>query len=358
MKPQAALAAVAALTVAVAATLAPAFAARSSYVIDDAHLLSANAVTRLNAQIGDFNAQTGKEVLVVTTPSLDGATPSAAIERSFAQNQVNGVEIFIAKNEKQIKVNGDRVSRQFFPSGSFETIYQAMKPSFVQGNYDQGVETGVSLVINTYRGHESSLNAGRRPVTTGTSSHGVQRTESSSGGFSMGWIWWIVILAVIFFVIRGIFRAMSGPRMYGGGPGGPGYGPGGPGYGPGMGYGGGYGGGMGGGGFWSGLLGGLGGAWLGNELFSNRNNNAGGGFVGGDGGSYASTGGTDAGTSADASGWQSDAGQIDTSNSGGGGWGDSGGGDSGGGGGWGGDGGGGGGDGGGGGGDGGGGGGW
>jgi hypothetical protein len=79
--------------------------------------------------------------------------------------------------------------------------------------------------------------------------------------------------------------------------------------------------GMGGGGFWSGLLGGLGGAFLGNELFGNRNN-----FGGGEGGGYGSAGVNDPGQSADASGWQSDAGQADTSNAGGGGWGDSGGG--------------------------------
>ncbi|MDB5026358.1 MAG: hypothetical protein JWO66_47 [Candidatus Eremiobacteraeota bacterium] len=321
MKPQAAFAAIAALTIAIGTAVAPAFAARSNYVIDDAHLLSQTEISQLNQKIGDFNAQTGKEVVVVTTPSLNGVAPDVALERSFAQNQVNGVEIFIAKNEKQIKIVGDRASRQFFPSGSFSTIYQAMKPYFAQGNFDQGVQTGVDLVINTYRGHESSLRQrnGRQPV--GASSGGVQ--HSQSGGFNMSWIWWIVILAVIFFIIRGIFRAMSGPRM--GGPGyGPGPGYGGPGYGgPGMGYGGGMG--MGGGGFWSGLLGGLGGAWLGNELFGgHRGDNY------GDGGTYAGTGG-DVGNSADASGWQSDAGQIDTSSVGGGGWGDSGGGDSGGG---------------------------
>jgi uncharacterized membrane protein YgcG len=319
MKPQAALAAVAALTVAVATTFSPAFAARSSYVIDDAHMLSAAAIAQIDQQVGDFNAQTGKEVLVVTTDSLGGATALSAIERSFAQNQVNGVEIFIAKNEKQIQVNGDRASRQFFPAGSFSTIYQAMKPSFAQGNFDQGVETGVSLIINTYRGHASSVNRGRQPVGAGRV---APAQHSSSGGSGMGWIWWLIILAVIFFIIRGIFRAIAGPRMGGG------YGPGmggGPGYGPGYGGGGGFGGG--GGGFWSGMLGGLGGAFLGNELFGNR---GGGNVGGGDGGSYAGTG-TDPGTSADAGGWQSDAGQIDTSSGGGGSWGDSGGGDSGGG---------------------------
>ncbi|HWT05646.1 MAG TPA: TPM domain-containing protein, partial [Xanthomonadales bacterium] len=272
MKPQAALAAIAALTVAVATTFAPAFAARASYVIDDAHMLSATAIAQINQQVGDLNAQTGKEVLVVTTDSLAGVTPQAAIERSFAQNQVNGVEILIAKSEKQIQVNGDRASRQFFPSGSFSPIVQTMRASFKSGDYDGGVENAVSLIINTYRGHESSLNRGRQPVGAGS----TRTQHSSSGGFSMGWIWWIIILAVIFFVIRGIFRAIAGPRMGGGY--GPGYGGGGPGYGGG-GYGGGFGGG--GGGFWSGMLGGLGGAFLGNELFGNR----GGGSLGGGGGS-------------------------------------------------------------------------
>jgi uncharacterized membrane protein YgcG len=320
MKPQAALAVIAASILTVAAGFAPASAARSSYVIDDAHLLSQTAIAQINQQVGDFNAQTGKEVVVVTTDSLGGTDPNVAVERSFAQQQVNGVEIFIAKNEKQIKIAGDKASHQFFPPGSFSTIYQAMRPSFAQGNFDQGVETGVSLVLNTYRGHVSSLNGARRPVGAAAP---VRVRTSNSGGFNLGFIWWIIILAVIFFIIRGIFRAMSGPRNYGGG--GPGYGPGygGPGYG-----GGGYGGG--GGSFWSGMLGGLGGAFLGNELFGNR---GGGNVVGGEGGSYASTGG-DPGTTPDAGGWQSDAGQIDTSNTGGGGWGDSsssGGGDSGGG---------------------------
>jgi hypothetical protein len=317
MKP---LAAFAALAVAVAAAVTPALA-RTSYVIDDAHLLSSAAIAQINTQVGDFNAQTGKEVVVVTTPSLDGVAPDAALERSFAQQQVNGVEIFIAKDEKQIRIGGDVASRRFFPNGSFGTIYQAMKPSFAAGNFDTGVETGVSLILNTYRGHESSLNHNRAPVYVPS---GAVYRSSSGGG--MGWIWWIIILALIFFVIRGIFRAITGPRMM---P--PGYGPGMPGGMPPMGYGGGYGYGGGGGGFWSGLLGGLGGAWLGNELFNNNRN------FGGDGGGYYGGDMSGGGNAGDASGWQSDAGQIDTSGVGGGGWGDSsgggwGGGDSGGGG--------------------------
>ncbi|BDE05001.1 hypothetical protein WPS_02770 [Vulcanimicrobium alpinum] len=311
MKP---LAALAALTVALATSVSPAFA-RTSYVIDDAHLLSPTAIAQINQQVGDFNAQTRKEVVVVTTPTLGGVAPDAAIERSFAQQQVNGVEIFIAKNEHEIRIAGTTAASRYFPAGSYQTIARTMRASFKTGDYDGGVENAVSTIINTYRGHESSLNGSRRPAGAVAS---PSRSSETGGGFNMGWIWWIIILAVIFFVIRGIFRALSGPRMMGG----PGYGPG-PGYGGGYGpgYGPGYGGG--GGGFWSGLLGGLGGAWLGNELFGGRRDV-------GDGGGYAA-GGFDPGQQADAGGWQDQPGQIDTSNIGGSSWGDSGGGDSGGG---------------------------
>jgi len=131
---------------------------------------------------------------------------------------------------------GDRASRQFFPSGSFQTIVDAMRASFNQGNVDDGVSTGVDLVLNQYRSHEGSLNRARSNRST-VPAGATTRSDYSSGGFHMSWLWWLIALAVIFFVIRGIFRAIAGPRMYppgyGGGPmggamggpmGGPGYG--------------------------------------------------------------------------------------------------------------------------------------
>jgi uncharacterized membrane protein YgcG len=298
--------------------LAPALA-RDQYVVDNAHLFSAAALAATNARITDFAATTGKEVFVYTTPSLDGDNVDSAAERVFAQQQVNGVMIFISKSPKKIGVYPDRASRTFFPAGTTGSIRDAIAASFNTGNFDQGLQNGVSLTINLYRSHlpaRTSYNP-NSPVV-----------RHVAGGFSMGWIFFFLIIVVAFLVLRALFRALFAPRVappmggpYGmnaGGPmGGPGYG-----YGPGMGMGG-MGMGMGGGGFWSGLLGGLGGAWLGNEIFGGHNN-LGGNFGG------AGFGGTDAG-SGDQSGFQSDPGQIDTGNASSGDWGGGAGGDSGGG---------------------------
>jgi uncharacterized membrane protein YgcG len=314
MKP---LAAAAALVIAVAAGFAPA-QARDSYVIDNAQLLSPATVSAINAKVGDFNAQAHKEVVVVIQPSFTG-TPADAEERTFAQQQVNGVLIFIAKSPKTIAVVPDRAAAHYFPAGTTSAIRQAIASAFNSGDFNGGVTNGVDLTLAEYRSHLGSVR-----TTTFNSVPATTVRNDTGGGFNMSLIWWLIALAVIFFVVRGIFRAIAGPRMmppgYGGGMGGPMGG----GYGPGYG-GGGFGGG--GGGFWSGMLGGLGGAFLGNELFGGGRNemfNQGGQQAGfGDGGQGQYGGG-------DPSGFQNDAGQADMGNASSGGWG----GDSGGGGGW------------------------
>lgn len=283
-----------------ALNLTPALA-RDQYVVDNAHLFSAAAVQAANQNIAAFNSRTGKEIFVYTTPSLDGTTAQNAAERVFAQQQVNGVMLFVAKSPKTIGVVPDRASRAFFPAGSEKSIRDAIAASFNSGNFDAGLQNGVQLTENMYLSH--------LPARTGSAPVAAPRARVTSGGFSMGWIFLILIVIVGFLVLRAIFRAIFAPRVvgpYGPGPmGGPGYG--GPGYGPGYGgygYGPGFGG---GGGFWSGLLGGLGGAWLGNELFGQHgiNPNVGGaGFVPGQ----------DAGGAQDAAGFQSDPGQADMGN--------------------------------------------
>jgi uncharacterized membrane protein YgcG len=302
------------VAIALAITLGTQAQARDRFVLDGASLFTPTTVQGLDQKIASFNAQTGKEIVVVTVPSLDGKTIQRATEDEFAHEQVNGVLIFMAKAEHQDALVGDRAARSFFPPGSFQSIRQAMRGYYRGGDFDTGIQTGVDLILNQYRGHERAASERMRHVVPGAA------TQQSFGGFGM--FWFILILFAGFLIVRAIFRAMSGPRMMPpgyGGPGGPGMGGGygGPGYGaPGYGGGGGFGGG--GGGFLSGMLGGLGGAWIGNQLFGNH----GGNIIDGNQAS-----GIDGNQGAiDNSGWQSDPGQADMNDGSFGNFGDSGGG--------------------------------
>jgi uncharacterized membrane protein YgcG len=319
-------------------------AAATQPVQDGAGMFSSSTVSQLDQQIGDFTAQTGKQIVVVTVPSLNGKPLSDAAEAVFQQQNVNGMLIFIAKDDRKDYFLPDTATAEFFPEPTITSIRQSMESLFKAEDYDGGITAAVSGVLNVFRAHLNSApqsgagNTYNYPVSS-TTQHIARR---ASGGIAHVWTW-IILIVIGWLILRSLFRAMRGPRNYGGpgvppGAGGPGYG--GPGYG-GYGYGPGYYGG--GGGFWSGLLGGLGGAWLGNEMFGNRGTT----IVDQSGGNVMPTDQGGSWGGGDAGGWANDAGQADMGAGSGGDWGGGGfggggdfggggfgGGDSGGGGGW------------------------
>jgi uncharacterized membrane protein YgcG len=294
---------IAAFTLVLCWTAGALAAAAREFVQDGASMFSAATIAQLNERIGNFAAQTGKEIVVFTVPSLGNATLQAAADQTFAQQNVNGVLIFIARDDRRDIIVPDRAGAGWFTPDALRAIRQSMEAQFRSENYDAGITAAVDGVLNVYRGHVGSLRGSGSNAASMTAPAGSQ-----SAGVHISMFWWIIIIIVGFLILRSILRAMSGPRYYGGapGPGAPGgVPPGGapPGYGPG--YGGyGYGG---GGSFWSGLLGGLGGAWLGNELFGGR-----GGAIGPADAGQAAAPDAGGGWGGDASGWQSDPGQADT----------------------------------------------
>jgi uncharacterized protein len=274
-------------------TLAAQPAGATGYVQDQAGMFAAGTVAQLNERITNFNAQTGKEIVVITTPSLGVATLQSAAQSAFAQQNVNGVLIFIARNDRKDIIVPDRagLAAGWFTPDVLRDVRTGMEAQFRSENYDTGIIGAVGALLGIYRAH---LNEMRQP-SSGLGGAPVQGRFPASQGFHISMFWWIVIIVVGFLILRSVVRAVSTPRYNG--PGAPP--PGAPGAAGGPGYGAGYGGFGGGGSFWSGLLGGLGGAWLGNELFRG-------------GGGMAPGGGQtpDAGGCADAAGWQSDAGQA------------------------------------------------
>lgn len=288
-------------------------AAARDFVMDQAGMFSASTVSSLNQRIGNFNAQTGKEIVVMTVPSLGGSTLAGAAQSAFSQQRVNGVLVYVARDDRRDIIVPDRAGVQagWFTPDVLRSIRTTMEAQFHSEDYDAGITAAVGAILNVYRAHAGSLGQ------TGAAPAGASMTKpaSTTGGFHLSMFWWIVVIVVGYLILRSVLRSLSGPRY--GPPGAPGVsGPPAGGYGA-QGYGPGYGGYGGGGSFWSGLLGGLGGAWLGNEMFGQR-----GGAIGpADAGQAAAPdagGGWGAGN--DGGGWQSDAGQADMGGASGGDW--------------------------------------
>jgi len=315
-------------TLALVASLAAPAAARD-YVQDGAGMFSKQMIDRVDGRIDAFNRATGKEIVVVTVPSLDGANLQDAAAKAFSQQNVDGVLIFIARDDRRDIIVPDRagVRAGWFTPEVLRSIRTQIESAFRSEAFDDGLLSGVDGVLAVYRQHTQGRAAQGSALAPGQPNAPATAPRlPSTSGVHISMFWWIVILVVGFLILRSVMRAMSTPRY--GPPGAPpgamppaGYGPG---YGPG--YGGGFGG---GGSFWSGLLGGLGGAWLGNEMFGNR---GGGGAIAPADAAQNVAPDSGGGWGGDSGGFQSDAGQADMGGASGGDWSGGGFGDSGGGG--------------------------
>ncbi|MGB7015799.1 MAG: TPM domain-containing protein, partial [Candidatus Cybelea sp.] len=231
---------------------AAAAASAREFVQDQAGMFSVSTVAQLNAQISSFNAATGKEIVVMTVPSLGGAALQSAAENAFSQQSVNGILIFVARDDRRDIIVPDRSGAQagWFTPDVLRDIRTSMEAQFRSEDYDAGITGAVSAILNIYRAHRGNLNR-TQSGEAGVAAPAAQRT-SRLRHTSM--FWWVILAIVGFLILRSVLRAASGARYYRGAPPGapgaapPGTPPG-PGYGapPGYGYGG-YGGG--GGSFW------------------------------------------------------------------------------------------------------------
>ena len=231
-------------------------------------MFSAGTVAQIEQRLTAFNTDTGKQVVVVTVPSLNGSTLEDAAHQTFAQQNVNGVLIFIAKDDRRDIIVPDRAGVQagWFVPDTLAPIRQSMEAQFKAEDFDAGITSAVDGVLGIYRSHAQSLPSHAAANALPAQSAQIA-TQPPARGRSHGLFFWILIAVVGFLVLRMVIRAVSGPRpgmpMQTGGvplqPGGM------PMQQGGMPMQGGWGSGYGGGGFWSGMLGGLGGAFLGNE---------------------------------------------------------------------------------------------
>ena len=258
--------------------------ARASAVRDRAHMFSAEAVKKAEAQLDRLERATHIPIVIETidkVPGLDRNASSA--EKAEAINSLavrhdnaikdEGIYYLISKDDH---LTSNILVRERFasllPKAKREKIGHAFREGFKEKDFDGGLMHGVQAI-------EQALEAASVGHKAAQAPGGLPLAAKARGGQSTMGTFLLIILGIfgVLLVLRllgGLFGRSGGagyPNQMGGmGMQRPGMG-GGPGY---YGGGGGYGGR--GGGFLSGMLGGLGGAVAGNWLydqFSGRHGN-------------------------------------------------------------------------------------
>jgi len=238
----------------------PALAAGA--IQDDATMLSASARASAESKSAQIQRDTGKTVAVKTVPNLGGKDISTVADQYFQQQKLNGVLLYLARDDKKFKITIGANTRQEISTSEEAAIRDQMTQRFAANDFDGGVLNAMDRIGATLRT--------AAPARTGQTQPATAPAAKSSSGFPALLIL-LIVVAVVAVVLIMVLRRNRGSGTPRGPMSGPNAGPQG-GYPPQGGYGPGYGQQPGGGGniggsILGGAAGGIGGAIIGNAVY-------------------------------------------------------------------------------------------
>lgn len=118
----------------------------NGYVLDQAHVLSPDTVTKINSVVYELDKKTTAQIAVVTLKSLEGKSVedvSLDIGRKWgvgAKGKNNGMVILVVPSERKLRLEvGYGLEGMITDAHAGRIRDEYMKPYFRQGNYDKGV---------------------------------------------------------------------------------------------------------------------------------------------------------------------------------------------------------------------------
>ncbi len=150
----------------------------SGRVVDQAGILSKQAHERLSAMLQAHERATGNQIVVLSIPTLGGESVEDYSVQVFeewklgSRDKDNGVLIVVVPQDRRIRIEvGYGLEGTLADATASRIIRDLMTPRFREGNYDVGVEAGVTGVIQILEGRRSA----------GTDAHWLAPEGKSSG---------------------------------------------------------------------------------------------------------------------------------------------------------------------------------
>jgi uncharacterized protein len=191
----------------------------SGPVVDQAGVLSAQAVDSLERALRALHDQGGSQINVLTVPSLEGLEiEQASIKvvdawKLGGRKVDNGVLFFIAPKERKMRIEvGQGLEGQLTDVDSKRIIEDAVKPLYRSGDYSSGTIVGVYQIAR-----KTDPNVDLTPYLEGS----VRRTkQTGSSGLPIRPIFIFLFLILFLLFGRGGRRRFGGGGMFYGGGGG------------------------------------------------------------------------------------------------------------------------------------------
>jgi uncharacterized protein len=151
----------------------------SGRVVDDAEILSAPARNRLNAALKAHEQRTTNQIAILTVPSIRGESVEEYALTVFEQwklgqqDKDNGVLVVVVPNDRRMRIEvGYGLEGTLTDVAAARIIRNVMTPHFKAGDFDRGIEEGVSAIVDQLEG---------RAVSTAAAVEDTRSSENSSG---------------------------------------------------------------------------------------------------------------------------------------------------------------------------------
>jgi uncharacterized protein len=189
----------------------PSFPALTGRVVDDAHLLDANARAAIERKLTDLQTKTGRQLVVVTLPSLQGyeiEDYGYRLGRAWGIGEKgtnNGALLIVAPKEHAVRIEvGYGLEGTLTDAVSRLIIENAILPRFRVNDFSGGIARGVDDIVQALTGDAADFK--RRAAEQTNAPAGVEGLKQFVPVLIFLGIW-------LFFALRSRGRG----RRYGGG---------------------------------------------------------------------------------------------------------------------------------------------
>ena len=189
----------------------PQFPPLTGRVVDEAGLLSPASKERITAWLADFEAQTKRQLVVVTVTTLQGLPIEDYGYRlgrfwGIGQKGLNtGALLLVAPAERAVRIEvGYGLEGELTDAKSRIIIENDILPAFREGKYEQGIEAGTVAVLRAL-GWQGEATGAPPP------------RARDEGGELPPWVFMLLVFFVFLMVRRGFFFVPTGGGVWRGG---------------------------------------------------------------------------------------------------------------------------------------------
>lgn len=150
----------------------PSFPELSGPVVDKASLLSTQEAKVLSQTLRNFEKNSTNQLVLLTLQTLQGyeiEEYAYQLGRHWGIGQKgkdNGVLLIVAPNERKVRIEvGYGLEGVLTDKISFDIIQEKILPAFKNGNYTQGIQSGIKSIINELEGKSISQNENPQTIT-------------------------------------------------------------------------------------------------------------------------------------------------------------------------------------------------